>query len=480
MLNPKLTNKQKPDSTNTQASGFWKYLFFFVFSFLLFFCCSKKEKVNDYNVLFISIDTLRADHTSYHGYQRKTTPFIDDMAEKSYTFFDASVQSSKTLPSIASMMTSMYPGSINITSNGHVLSHKFLTMAEVMKKHRFYTIAYTTNGVLISKKGIAQGFDEFYFYPDNASQLTERAINRLKKGFELNKKLFMWLHYIDPHGPYTPPAPYNEVFIRDNFYDPSFKVNLEYTPLKGYNKNYILGAVPIYQQQVFKGDTRKNELDFYISQYDGEIRYIDEEIKRLINYLNKSKLLKKTIVIFTSDHGEALGEHNYYFEHGWFVYQDQIHVPLFIYIPDTEKGKKIREPIELIDLAPTIFEMLKIPIPKSFQGSSLLPLIVGKSRDKSFIYSKTPKGYPNIYKTLRFGEWKYIIDNNSKEEFYNLATDLRETINIADNKNKYFFLLKERIQIVSAIFENIYKKEKLKKKIIDQKVRKNLEALGYL
>lgn len=447
--------------------------------FLLTGCRGKI--VPKYNVLLITIDALRADHLGYHGYQRNTSPFIDSMAKKSFVFLDVTVQSPKTTPSIASMITSKYVDCTGVKTNWGILPGKFLTIAEVVKKHGLTTVAYTTNTNLIAKNGIARGFDEFTFFPGVAAQVTGKAIKRLEKGFD--KKFFLWLHYLDPHGPYTPPAPYNTMFVNDEFYNPLLKVNLDYTPMKGLNKNYVLGAVPLYQQGALKGNPKKNELDFYISQYDGEIRYLDEEIKKLINFMKVKGLLENTIIVFTSDHGEGLGEHNYYFEHGWFAYQDQVSVPLFIYIPNTKKSMKIPEPVELLDLAPSLVELLEIPVPKDFQGKSLLPVLKGKKRKTGFIYSQTPKEYPEFYKTLRLGKWKYIIDRDGKEEFYNLARDPAEVVNLADSSigaNKCFLLLKKRIKKGPWNARKVFKGKTIKKKELDEETRKNFESLGYL
>jgi arylsulfatase A-like enzyme len=462
------------------STRYLKYSCLLIICLLIFTVCGKKI-VPKYNVLLITIDTLRADHLGYHGYQRNTSPFIDSMAKKSCVFLDVTVQSPKTTPSIASMITSKYVDCIGVKTNWGILPGRFLTIPEVMKKHELATVAYTTNANLTAKNGIAQGFDEFTFFPGAAAQVTEKTIKRLARGFD--KKFFLWLHYIDPHGPYTPPAPYNTMFVNDEFYNPSLKVNLDYTPMKGLNKNYVLGAVPFYQQEAFKGNPKRNELAFYISQYDGEIRYLDEEIKKLVNYMDEKGLLENTIVVFTADHGEGLGEHNYFFEHGWFAYQDQISVPLFIYIPNAKKCMKIREPVELLDLAPTLLELLKIPVPEDFQGKSLLPYFKGKKRKTGFIYSQTPKEYPEIYRMLRLGKWKYIIAQDGKEEFYNLAQNPGEIVNLANNINgthKCFLLLKKSIKKGPWASIKTIKGKRVKKKELDEETKKNLESLGYL
>ena len=127
----------------------------------------------------------------------------------------------------------------------------------------------------------------------------------------------------------------------------------------------------------FKNHPRREETDYYIARYDGEIHSIDSQIQRLIENLESRGILDDALVIITADHGEGLGEHNYYFEHGWFIYQHQIHVPLLIRFPGQKKKRVIQTPAALSDLAPTILDILGISIPPAFHGRSLLPLIKG-------------------------------------------------------------------------------------------------------
>jgi arylsulfatase A-like enzyme len=156
---------------------------------------------------------------------------------------------------------------------------------------------------------------------------------------------------------------------------------------------------------------------------------------------------------------------------------------LFIYTPGIKKSLKIREPVELLDLAPTLVDLLKIPVPKDFQGKSLLPYLKGKKRKTGFIYSQTAIVYPNVYKTLRLGKWKYIIDQDGKEEFYNLAQDPKEAVNLANSDsgaNNYFLLLKKNINKGPWVPTKGIIRKRVNKRKLDIKIKKNLESLGYL
>jgi arylsulfatase A-like enzyme len=382
------------------------------------------------NLLFISVDTLRADHLGFHGYQRDTSPFLDRFARESIVFRDASVQVPKTTPSMASMMTSLYPEQAGVMANLHVLRRSRRTLAEELQERGFHTVAHTTNLLLNDRRGIDQGFEEFTSTsPTSAEELTDWAIARLDAGFA--GRFFMWIHYTDPHGPYDPPPPNHLAFVDDEHYDPKRKVVLEYERIPGFDPNLILGAVPIYQQEHLKDHERRTERDFYIAQYDGEIRYLDQHLGRLFAHLERTELLASTMVVFTADHGEGLGEHEYYFEHGWFVYQDQLHVPWLIRLPG-QAPQSIETPVQLLDLAPTLVDFLGLPRTGHFRGKSLVPLVESRGMRPAPIYAVTPAEYPGqSYRGLRVGRIKYIVDHDAREELYDLVTDPRETSNLA-------------------------------------------------
>jgi len=430
------------------------------------------------NILLITVDALRADHLVHHGYPRETSPFLAAFSKRSVAFLDVSAQIPKTLPSMASMMTSRYADHIGVLANFHILSRDFPTLAEILRRHEFHTVAYTANANLIDDRGISRGFEEFSYQPMLAEKLTDRAIQWFDA--HSHEKFFLWLHYNDPHGPYRPPKPFQDLFLDDPLYHPERRVSLNYEPMERYNKNFVLGAVPRYQQKHYQDHERKEETDFYISLYDGEIRSVDSQIQRLIEHLQEKILLDSTLVVFTSDHGEGLGEHNYYFEHGWFVYEHQIHVPLLMHFPGQLEGQIIHAPAGLLDLAPTLLDLLEIAVPRDFQGRSLMPLIRGERARTPPVYAVTPNVYPNRYRSLKAGGWKYIIDEAGREELYDLNSDPLETRNqVTGHPAKADFF---RNLIGSAPWGGGVegKPRALPPGTLDESVIKDLKSLGYL
>ncbi|MCB1055107.1 MAG: sulfatase-like hydrolase/transferase, partial [Acidobacteria bacterium] len=317
----------------------------------------------------------------------------------------------KTLPSTVSMLTSLYPAWSGVETNRGVLSDEALTLAEVLHDAGFATAAWTTNGNLVRANGVAQGFDRFAFLPPpaDAASLTDHALAEWSpEGADTGSRRFTWLHYIDPHGPYTPPGPDADRFVRDPYYDGSIGVRLRLDEHRRINWNQGLGGVPHYQRLPFLEDPRRRQRDFYVARYDAEIRYFDGELQRLLATLQERGRLADTVVVLTADHGEGMGEHGLYFEHGWFVYQDQVHVPWLIRLPGKPSARRVTTPVELVDLAPTLLEILGIEVPGSFQGRGLRPVLEGGDAPRRPIYSITPDSYPQRYAGVRLGPWKLI------------------------------------------------------------------------
>lgn len=319
------------------------------------------------NLILISVDTLRADHLSAYGYRRDTSPEIARRAAGAVVFEHAFAQWPKTVPSMVSMFSSTYAhtNGIMFGSRGQRVPESLTMLTEVLKDHGFVTHGITSNAVLASETSFSQGFtyyDETWLdrsrgsahsRADHVTDFALKALNQLKG----SKKFFLWIHYVDPHYQYRPPAPYDRMYVGDKYYDKSriLKVNAEDT-------NYYDGIA----KRAYDLD-HSNEWDFYIAQYDAEIHFVDDQLKRLFAELDNQGLWKNSVVVLTADHGESLGENHYFFEHGWFPYTACSNVPLMVWSPK-ETPRRVAQTTALLDLAPSLLRMLKIPIPTSFEG----------------------------------------------------------------------------------------------------------------
>jgi len=324
-------------------------------------------------IILISLDTLRADHLGCYGYSRNTSPTLDTLARKGIIFMNAFSPSSFTIPSHASIFTGKYPSHHSIgfhQGNGKLDTDIDITLAEYLKTKHFKTAAFVSSFVLRKETNLNSGFD---LYDD---EMTSHELNRptelIRDGLEttdraiqwiLNNKtdnFFLFIHLFDIHGPYVCKEPFKSIF-RDDVKNEKIKKLNSIVP-----DDYPFGGIPYYQVLNKTLDNEGNIISFetrfqyYISQYDGNIRYCDSLIENLITTLQDLQIFDEVMLIITSDHGEAFGENNIYFFHGLTVTPEQIHVPLILIMPKSfshNRQKRLYDPVSTMDIFSTIISL---------------------------------------------------------------------------------------------------------------------------
>ena len=396
-----------------------------------------------YNVLLITVDTLRADHLGCYGYSRAETPAMDRLAADGVLFVRAETAAPLTLPAHVSILTGTYPAYHGVRNNGvYRLGPRAVTLAEVLLEHGYKTGAVISGYPLVTRFGLSQGFESYddHLPPEKARQVSFRErraeeVSRLGIAW-LNsaapRRFFLWLHYFDPHAPYAPPSPFAERFPMD--------------------------------------------------PYDGEVAYVDHEIGNVLDSLASLKLLDKTLVVLAADHGEGLGDHGEA-THGVFLYESTLRVPLILSLPGPlPRARRVSTPVRTIDLVPTILRLLDLPQPDELQGTSLLPLTSRRPPDlllKSLSESILPRenyGWSELG-ALRIGDWKYILA--PRQELYDLRTDPDEKNNLAAQREGDTVRMREEIhrlmQDASSSGAPIAYRQEL-----DETAREKLRSLGYL
>jgi len=429
------------------------------------------------NVLLITIDTLRPDHLSCYGYKRNTSPNIDKLAKEGILFTQAIAQGSHTAASVTSLITSTYPNIHNVKDWGYQLNpdmHLY-TLPEILRLHGYKTALISDQISLSLIKGLEKDFDTYNTILTNAStfgpaskrvkivEITDWAIDWLKNN--KHNKFFLWLYYLGPHGPYTPPPPYNRIFLNDEYYNIKQSIPIS-------DNAYLQSTIGKIPKYLAIDDI--TEVDYYISQYDGAIRYVDSQIGRLCEELKKSHLDKNTIIILTADHGEGMGEHNLYFCHAIFLYDELIKIPLIIKFNKALSGdKRINVQVRAIDIMPTVLDILGIKKYKSMEGASLIPLIFNRKINfPAFAYSE----FINR-KSVRMEDWKLIYDENNKlYELYNLKDDPQELNNIVSVERGKFEYLRKKLDVYSK--QGTYP-DKIIEPILGEETKKRLRSLGY-
>jgi len=410
------------------------------FVFISFRTKDEVRKSDDLNVLLVTLDTTRADRIGCYGYEKAKTPNLDFLAASGVMFSDAYCQVPLTLPSHCSLLTGTYPLSHQVHNNGfYYLDHSHLTMAEVLRDEGFRTAAIVSSFTVDSRFGLDQGFD---FYDDTfaedeilknfrSEKRAERVFNSFSHWLEGNfdQKFFCWVHFFDPHVPYDPPSPFKE--------------------------------------------------EFPDRPYDGEIAYMDHYLGRIVDKLKERNLFDKTLIILAGDHGEAFGEKEE-IDHGYFIYDVTLRIPLILYSPKLlPEGKVVGSRVRLIDIMPTVLEMLTIPVGKEIQGVSLLPYIEGRKKESLPSYIETFFPQENYGCSVLIGlikeNWKYI--QAPKPELYDLKSDPQEEKNIFHREKKVASVMKKELE---KMIQEFSAKREVRRRELTSQEREKLRSLGYV
>jgi arylsulfatase A-like enzyme/Tfp pilus assembly protein PilF len=392
------------------------------------------------NVLFITVDTLRADRLGCAGYPIET-PTIDRLAEEGAYFPNLYALAPLTLPSHASLFTSLRPFSHGVRMNGvHVMGESHTTLAEILQKEGYETGAVTGAYVVHSTFGLGQGFSTYSNVenppPSDRDPFETRVSDR--RGEEVTRQAeawlegrkspwFLWAHYYDPHSPYTPPEPYAAR---------------------------------------------------YEHAYDGEIAYADSEMGKLLDVLKERGDLDSTLVVFASDHGEGLGEHDEP-EHGLFLYETTVRAPVIMRGKDVPRGMRIEHAASHLGVAPTVLDLLGIEAPREFQGQSLRGLWErGGAFSPERIYIETYEPFYNHQwapmEALVQGGWKYVLA--PRPELYHVVEDPEEKRDLSGEEKERTegmrkTLLEERKR---------YPRAESEKAELTEEALEKLQSLGYL
>jgi arylsulfatase A-like enzyme len=321
-------------------------------------------------VILICIDTLRADHLSAYGYEHATSPAIDALAADALLFENAFSHASDTRLSMAALLSGFLPHETAVMKLGAPSPDEDL-LPSALRRHGYKTLAVVSNYVLRASRGWSTGFDTFDDRMDEheavrplpertAPHTTDRAVQLLRE--HRDERFFLWVHYQDPHGPYTPPPEH------DIFHD------AERAPRQVPSSGSLSGrgGIPTYQAL---GDD--DDWGAYVSRYDGEIHFADRHVGRLLDELRRLGLYGESLIILTSDHGEGMGEHDYFFAHGEELRAPLLRVPLIV-----KHGRRLRgrrtDPAQHLDLAPTIRAVVGLPPDVRHRGRDLRRPVAGQ------------------------------------------------------------------------------------------------------
>lgn len=437
------------------------------------------------NVVLVTVDTLRNDYLGCYGNSGVFTPNIDRLAAQSYRFTQAVTVVPLTLPSHASILTGLYPDKHGVRKNSGRLGEGNRTLAEILRDRGYHTAAFVSVKILGTDYGVEQGFYTFKsimggwinFYllqrrsflfnlilgrfvdsPDiltrTAGETTDRVMHWIRK--EACQPFFLWIHYYDPHLPLTPPEPYAERY-----------------------RSAIEGETKSYRLLMDDGSVGDMRLDLRL--YAAEVTYVDDQLGRLFSFLDEGDMMERTMVVFTSDHGEHLCEHEYY-GHALRLYDPSLRIPLIIKPPgEAMEAAVVSRQVESIDIMPTILDMVSAPVPSGIHGRALFEKIRDpEMNDPAFSYGETHHAQDSeaFCYSLRSDKWKFIYwPGTGKTELYDLEHDPQETHDLAGEKIALASAFKSRLE---SILASQKQEEGIEEDYMDDETRDMLKALGYM
>ena len=357
-------------------------------------CGARPPLPSDWNVVVILIDTLRADHLPFYGYPVATAPYLSELAERGTVFRRAHSSSSWTAPATASLFTSLHPfqhgvmtgmaASRSLKIELNRIPEELLTLGELFRDQGFRTFAVTDNLNICEAEGFDQGFDFFQNYHFSTAPALNAKVLEWESELRAAERYFLYLHYVDPHIPYRPREPW-----------------------------YVAGET---EQQ----DT--------LNRYDSEIRFTDEYIRALGERLGWHE---RTLVVVLSDHGEEFGEHGGT-KHGRTLYREVLDIPLLFYAPGLLPGEQtVMARVSIIDVLPTLAELIGAAPSPQFEGESLLPLLGGDPGAVRTLYadlyrrrkSVVGESGPLLLQSVIRGDLKLITSNSGPDLLFDLEID---------------------------------------------------------
>ena len=386
-------------------------------------CTRESPRVR--GLVLISIDTLRADHIGVYG-GPVSTPNLDRLAAQGVLFENATTPTPTTGPAVASMLTGLYPWHHEVLNNVTVLAAQFMTLAEIAQDAGVVTAGFVSNYMLDERYGFAQGFDTYLFEPTGRYEFPSRELARAApwgadRGFWAPadaittaagawiertardpRPFFLWVHYFDPHAPYNPPA--------NHAVDPAQQIDLSGKSLP-------------------RGVKSWDKLRKLVRAYQGEVRFVDAEVGKLLSTLGRFHSLDEIAIVVTSDHGEGLGDHGK-LDHGAVLFDEAVRVPLLIRAPGLARGTRLAGPAQLEDLFPTLLALLGLSARDAIDGVDLRPWMSGRHEQsprrasvgavRLWFHQRIPLFYERRWPT------KWIGPSTGGGKVFDLGADPRE------------------------------------------------------
>ena len=440
-----------------------------------------QEAARRWNVVVITADTLRGDKLGVNGHPQIKTPHLDALAAEGVNFSRAYTNITTTTPSHASLFSSLYPQDHRAYGNTSSISAEIDTLPEILGRAGWHTAGIVNMPWLNPDvTGVSQGIQELARgdHVRKAPATNKWALSFLQRQKGAKKPFFLWVHYVDNHTPYHAPGKY------DTLYYPKGRV------ARGKKPGTLQEIWPLfpndhrdnaYVKRWLKGIT---DADYVVANYDGSVSYIDAKVGELIAALKANGQWEDTLFVFTSDHGEALGEHGLWFCHGG-LFEATTRIPLIVRVPGGSKGREVKAVVDLVDVTPTLLTLLGLPRSEVMRGDDLGPLMRGAAgKDSAAYLEHTGRQLEGVvterWKLIRHRKTRRIYPsypmNKGTIELYDLIADPGEAKNVAAQHPEVvreLMALMKRLKSGARGFKDGAAK-------IDAETEEALRALGYM
>lgn len=446
-------------------------------------------------IIFILVDTLRADRLGAYGHARGLSPTLDALAADGIVFDRAIAPAPWTQPSIASLFCSYYPSVHKVLKYGKestpnkeevhyvsILADTFRTLAECLRDAGYVTAGFVANPFLLREYGFAQGFDHYdtSFAKNTApgSVVNDAVVEWLERDTERREPVFLYLHYMDVHGPYNARPE-----LLDNLLDGVERnaARRRLSPRQMATMDKYLRKLPKDCPDPERHERLWNYLEYWEARYEAGIREFDVYLGDLQSRLSAMGLWDEAYVIITADHGEELCEHGLW-GHGWSTFHAELHVPLILRWPGRlTPGRRVGGNVRLIDIMPTLLEQLGLAPAEGSQGASLVPLIAGRPRDVPLpAFAEGVKARPH-QRAVYLDQWKLIADiRTGAARFFDVAIDPLETKDLSTQRPQ------QRARLVRVLREQVQLNEQQARDVdagqapLSAEQIERLKSLGYV
>jgi len=417
------------------------------------------------NLVLISLDTLRADHLGAYGYAKKTSPDLDRWAERAFVFENAVSAANYTLAAHHALFQS------KTATIARDLRFEGLTLAEMLKQQGFRTAGFTGGGMMTRFSGFDRGFDYWGEGHELLADTLPGALEFLDDAASGKERFYLFVHCLDVHLPYDPPAPYDTMFAPDY-----------HGEVNGPGTRNLLSMRKMFEGRASFGRHRYDDADKdkVRALYDGEIANMDEGVGKLLARIGQRDLRDDTLVVVLADHGEEFWDHGSVL-HAHTVFQELLHVPLLLQVPALEnQARRIAQRVSLVDVVPTLLELLALPVPQGLQGRSLVPLLHGEPAPSHPLFAEGYASFAKLQSVID-GDLKLIRDLDTQAvSLFDLAADPGETTDIAADHPADVERMRALLDSTLGATRGEIKDPMGLPQDVDTKTKDQLRHLGYI